>query len=130
MFPPRVSSVFTIHAFVDGLVRARRHRQDKMPLDRPRRQSGGNAAVGRDGTGVASISVAAAWLRRSTDALRGVLERTRGDLTMAIRQDQMRIALQDFGGHLDNRLGTHFASDAEAMLEISGTAGNEAESTE
>ena len=69
-------------------------------------------------------------LRRSTDALRGVLERTRGDLTMAIRQDQMRIALQEFGGHLDNRLGTHFASDAEAMLEISGTAGNEAESME
>lgn len=35
-------------------------------------------------------------LRRLTDVLRGVLERTRGDLTLAIRQDQMRAALQSF----------------------------------
>ena len=33
-------------------------------------------------------------LRRYTDILRGVLERTRGDLTLAIRQDQMRVALE------------------------------------
>ncbi|MCS7220476.1 MAG: haloacid dehalogenase [Anaerolineae bacterium] len=32
-------------------------------------------------------------LRRTTDMVRGVLERTRGDLTMAIRQDQMHAAL-------------------------------------
>jgi translin len=32
-------------------------------------------------------------LRRSTDALRGVLERTRGDMTAAIRQERLTIAL-------------------------------------
>ncbi len=66
-------------------------------------------------------------LRRSTDALRGVLERTRGDLTMAIRQDQMRVALQTFGGQLDKRLGTQFASEANELLENSDNAGNEGE---
>jgi translin len=41
-------------------------------------------------------------LRHTTDALRGVLERTRGDLATAIRQEMMRQALQDF----EARLGT------------------------
>jgi translin len=36
-------------------------------------------------------------LRRTTDALRGVLERTRGDLTTAVRQEQLMIALQGTG---------------------------------
>lgn len=40
-------------------------------------------------------------LRRQTDVLRSVLERTRGDLTMAVRQDQMRLALHTF----EERLG-------------------------
>lgn len=46
-------------------------------------------------------------LRRLTDVLRGVLERTRGDLTLAIRQDQMREALRSFESRLgtDNGLG-------------------------
>lgn len=35
-------------------------------------------------------------LRRQTDVLRGTLERTRGDLTMAMRQEQMRAALAAF----------------------------------
>lgn len=35
-------------------------------------------------------------LRRSTDILRSVLERTRGDVTMAMRQEKMRQALADF----------------------------------
>jgi translin len=35
-------------------------------------------------------------LRRTTDMLRGVLERTRGDLTTALRQERMRAALRDF----------------------------------
>lgn len=55
-------------------------------------------------------------LRRNTDALRGVLERTRGDLTLAIRQDQMRAALHDFGNQLDQRLGTQFANAAEELV--------------
>lgn len=33
-------------------------------------------------------------LRRTTDALRAVLERTRGDVTTAIRQEQLRAALE------------------------------------
>ncbi|MBE2237634.1 MAG: haloacid dehalogenase [Caldilineaceae bacterium] len=48
-------------------------------------------------------------LRRHTDVLRGVLERTRGDLTLAIRQDQMRDALLGFERNLDHYLGTDFA---------------------
>ncbi len=40
-------------------------------------------------------------LRRTTDMVRGVLERTRGDLTMAIRQDQMRAALERLEERLD-----------------------------
>lgn len=35
-------------------------------------------------------------LRRTTDMLRGVVQRTRGDLTTAIRQEMMRQALLDF----------------------------------
>lgn len=35
-------------------------------------------------------------LRRNTDMVRGVLERTRGDVTTAVRQEAMRIALQQF----------------------------------
>ena len=35
-------------------------------------------------------------LRRTTDMLRGVVNRTRGDLTTAIRQEMMREALRDF----------------------------------
>ncbi len=40
-------------------------------------------------------------LRRTTDALRAVVERTRGDVTAAIRQDQLTAALAAF----DARLG-------------------------
>jgi translin len=35
-------------------------------------------------------------LRRTTDMLRGVVERTRGDLTTAIRQEMMQHALREF----------------------------------
>ena len=40
-------------------------------------------------------------LRRQTDVLRGVLERTRGDLTTAMRQETMRAALR----RVEERLG-------------------------
>ncbi len=49
-------------------------------------------------------------LRRNTDVLRNVLERTRGDLTLGIRQDQMRQALHSFETRLDTSLGTQFSS--------------------
>ena len=35
-------------------------------------------------------------LRRATDVVRGVLERTRGDLTMSLRQEKLQQALRDF----------------------------------
>jgi translin len=35
-------------------------------------------------------------LRRTTDMVRGVLERTRGDLTVALRQQKLEEALRDF----------------------------------
>ncbi len=35
-------------------------------------------------------------LRRTTDMLRGVLERTRGDLTVALRQEELQAALSAF----------------------------------
>jgi translin len=35
-------------------------------------------------------------LRRTTDMVRGVLERTRGDLTMSLRQEKLQQALRDF----------------------------------
>ena len=35
-------------------------------------------------------------LRRTNDMVRGVTERTRGDLTTAVRQEQMKQALRDF----------------------------------
>jgi translin len=40
-------------------------------------------------------------LRRSTDALRAVLERTRGDVTNAIRQERLLHALAAFEQRLD-----------------------------
>ena len=40
-------------------------------------------------------------LRRQTDVLRNVLERTRGDLTMGLRQDRMRDLLQRFESQLE-----------------------------
>ncbi len=36
-------------------------------------------------------------LRRQTDIVRGILERTRGDLTTAVRQEELKAALQEFG---------------------------------
>lgn len=45
-------------------------------------------------------------LRRHTDVVRGVLERTRGDLTVAVRQEQMRGTLLAFEERLGmNNLG-------------------------
>lgn len=51
-------------------------------------------------------------LRRYTDILRNVLERTRGDLTLAARQDQMRDALRNF----ELRLGVAPSADEEGDL--------------
>jgi translin len=45
-------------------------------------------------------------LRRTTDMLRGVVERTRGDLTTAFRQEMMRQALREF----EERIGAESAN--------------------
>jgi translin len=36
-------------------------------------------------------------LRRTTDATRGIIERTRGDLTVALRQRELETKLGEFG---------------------------------
>jgi translin len=41
-------------------------------------------------------------LRRTTDMLRAVLERTRGDLTVAKQQEKLRQALADFEARMNN----------------------------
>lgn len=41
-------------------------------------------------------------LRRNTDLVRGVLERTRGDVTTAVRQEAMKVALR----HFEERIGS------------------------
>ncbi len=56
-------------------------------------------------------------LRRYTDILRGVLERTRGDLTLAIRQDQMRSALQSLELRLDATMGTRLSEGGGLVLD-------------
>ena len=49
-------------------------------------------------------------LRRTTDMLRGVVQRTRGDVTTAFRQEMMRQALRDF----EERMGLEDGAIAEA----------------
>ena len=39
-------------------------------------------------------------LRRTTDAVRGILERTRGDLTVSVRQRELERRLEGFEGRL------------------------------
>jgi translin len=39
-------------------------------------------------------------LRRTTDAVRGILEKTRGDLTLSVQQRRLEQRLDDFGGKL------------------------------
>lgn len=52
-------------------------------------------------------------LRRRVDALRGVLERTRGDLTMSMRQDTLRQALREFEQRVEMLNGTVTRDDDE-----------------
>jgi translin len=47
-------------------------------------------------------------LRRNTDMVRGVLERTRGDVTTAVRQETMKAAL----AHFEQRVGLSTATTA------------------
>lgn len=56
-------------------------------------------------------------LRRRVDALRGVLERTRGDLTMSMRQDALRRALHEF----EQRIG--MIDEDKWGNDVAGTVG-------
>jgi len=56
-------------------------------------------------------------LRRHTDVLRTVLERTRGDLTISFRQEQMRLALRS----LEARLGTDLGGMVEDVTDAGAT---------
>ena len=42
-------------------------------------------------------------LRRTTDMVRGVLERTRGDLTVAVRQEKLEQTLREFDGKFSGK---------------------------
>lgn len=55
-------------------------------------------------------------LRRNTDMVRGVLERTRGDVTTAVRQEAMRAALVQF----EQRLGMNDAVNPQSAQEWAG----------
>lgn len=55
-------------------------------------------------------------LRRRVDSLRGVLERTRGDLTLSMRQDMLRQALREF----EERMGI-FDGSADESDELAST---------
>jgi translin len=51
-------------------------------------------------------------LRRTTDMVRGVTERTRGDLTTAVRQEKLQESLRAFERRLDARVNDETAPDA------------------
>lgn len=42
-------------------------------------------------------------LRRQTDLVRGIVERTRGDLTVSLREQRLHAAMQDLAGRLASR---------------------------
>lgn len=52
-------------------------------------------------------------LRRTTDLVRGVTERTRGDLTTSLRQQRLQEALKHYGGFSDESPATTLSEDSE-----------------
>ncbi len=101
--PPPADLGVEAAAYLNGLAEAasemRRHALDLMRQNRLERAE---AILGyMDDVYAELITVdfpdaITGGLRRTTDMLRGVLERTRGDLTTALRQERMRAALRDF----------------------------------
>jgi len=94
-------------AFLNGLAEAaselRRHCLDLMRQNRLERAGQILDMMDEAYTQLMSLDFPDAitgGLRRQTDMLRGVVERTRGDLTTAIRQEMMRQALRDFEARL------------------------------
>jgi translin len=94
-------------AFLNGLAEAaselRRHCLDLMRENRLERAGQILDIMDEAYTQLMSLDFPDAitgGLRRQTDMLRGVVERTRGDLTTAIRQEMMRQTLHDFEARL------------------------------
>jgi len=94
-------------AYLDGLAEAasemRRHALDLMRQNRLDRAEQMQAIMDDVYSQLITVDFPdsiTGGLRRTTDMLRGVVERTRGDLTTAIRQEMMRQALQEFEGRL------------------------------
>jgi len=90
-------------AYLKGLAEAaselRRHSLDLMrqnKLDRAEKMLGIMEEVYSQLMTMDFPDAITGGLRRTTDMLRGVVERTRGDLTTAFRQEMMRRALMDF----------------------------------
>jgi translin len=90
-------------AYLKGLAEAaselRRHSLDLMrqnKLDRAEKMLGIMEEVYSQLMTMDFPDAITGGLRRTTDMLRGVVERTRGDLTTAFRQEMMRKALMDF----------------------------------
>jgi translin len=90
-------------AYLKGLAEAaselRRHSLDLMrrnSLDRAEEMLGVMDEVYAQLMTVDFPDAITGGLRRTTDMLRGVVQRTRGDLTTAFRQEMMRQALRDF----------------------------------
>ncbi len=95
-------------AYLNGLAEAaselRRHTLDLMRQNRLDRAEEMMAIMDDVYSQLMTVDFADAitgGLRRTTDMLRGVVERTRGDLTTAFRQEMMRKALRE----LEERLG-------------------------
>jgi translin len=66
-------------------------------------------------------------LRRQTDIVRGVLERTRGDMTMSMRQHRLANALHDLMQRLDleeNGADLDFDPEAEEENTSDADSGN------
>jgi translin len=56
-------------------------------------------------------------LRRSTDTVRAVLERTRGDLTVAVRQEELKAALREFSTRSGLASSTEMAHSVSETVE-------------
>ena len=50
-------------------------------------------------------------LRRQTDLVRGIVERTRGDLTLSLREERLKQALDTAMTRLDNTAASQNAHD-------------------
>ncbi len=101
--PDRADLGVEAPAFLKGLAEAaselRRHALDLMRQNKLERAEGMLSLMEDVYSQLITVDFPDAitgGLRRTTDMLRGVVQRTRGDVTTAFRQEMMRQALRDF----------------------------------